>query len=97
MKLAEWISLSHKARKKVSDSWDTLNGEGYSLAEKVGNDFKQHCRWNYEKVNILNRFTELIICVYLESDDFQDANRYPTTTYLGFKINYDTVNNYFEQ
>jgi len=96
MNLTEWKSLSDEERRKISDSWDTLNGEGLDLAKQVATEFKNHCRWNYEKVNVFNRFTELVICVYLENVDYQEADRSSAFTYLGFRFHYDKVNNYFE-
>lgn len=97
MDLSEWKSLSDAERKKVSDDWDTLNGTGYGLAKQVATDFKKHCQWNYERFNVLNRFTELVICIYLENEDYQYAERTSGVTYLGFKVHYDKANNYFEQ
>jgi hypothetical protein len=97
MDLNKWKSLSEAEREKVRGNWDTLNGEGYDLAKQAATEFKNHCRWNYEKFNVLNRFTELIICVYLENEDYQDADKSSVDTYLGFKVHYDKLSNYFEQ
>lgn len=97
MQLTEWKKLSEFQRREALLKFDAPNGEGYDLARQVAEDFKPLSRWPFEKVSILNRFGELCISVYLKNDDYQYASRYQQDSHLGFRIFYDTENNYIPE
>lgn len=97
MDLKTWKTLSQKEQRALIQSFDALNGEGYDLAREVARDFEPHSRWPIQHVNVLNRFGELCIALYLENDDFQVASRYPEQSHLGFRIFFDSENNHFGQ
>lgn len=97
MHLNEWKKLTESEQRDALLKFNALNGEGYNLAKEVADDFKPLCRWPFEKVNILNRFGEICICVYLKNEDYQYASNYPNGSHLGFRIFYGTENNYIPE
>ena len=96
MNIDEWKSKSDGERKDILSAYDTYKDEGYDLARAVAEEYKKYCRWPYEKYNIVNRYGELMITVYLEFNDYQVAERYPIVDYYGFKIMYGSERNYID-
>ncbi len=96
MNLTKWKTLASKEREEFLASLNAQDSESRDLAIQVGLDFEEHCRWQYDKIKVLNRFGELQICIYLNRDDYEVAKRYPKISYLSFGIVYDSERNYIE-